>query len=193
MIWWRIRLTEDGEVKDCAQVEAADQGDARVIYVQGETADQAVDAAIGRYRRAQALRNTYENRRNRARQRKGLCRNCPKKLAPDSKKFCAKHRDKAREYMRSYMQTYNATGPIGRPEAAPKPPKRQRLDPVIAEQRREQRHRLYCALQVQLGVLLEKFDELDPNRPYSRFREWLLLEMAARTGQQPRNDVQAAE
>lgn len=187
MLWWKVEVTEAGEVIRCTTVEAEAQGSATVLYIEGETADAAIDqalaryqrAAVLRYERAKAQRNASTKRLQERRRRAGKCRSCTNKLAPDSKKFCPAHLQQARDYMREYASRPKRT--------------RAKVDPAIAEERRAQQHRRYCAMRVLLPTLLAKFDELDHDRPWSRFREWLLLEISARSGA-PGNDVaQAAE
>lgn len=216
MIWWRLEVNDAGVFK-CAQHDGVRTERANVYYVEAETETIARQAAIDWYENDKAKRREAGKRHEERRKKTKQCRNCEKKLAPGSIKFCQEHLDAARKYQRDYYhngplgkrQNLSQMDPVERRErrrAQQKETSAQRrreqgatpranlaeMDPIVRMQRRRQQHRRHVAMRVSLPDVLAQYQKLD-GRHWSRFRDWLLLEIAARSGAPSNDKAEAAE
>jgi hypothetical protein len=176
--WWRVELNKAGTVTACEPVENCERNTRHVLYIQAACEQHAVAEAERWLERRREYARQYDRKRRRARQAKGICEACDRKIAANSKTCCAEHLIAARDYQRT-RKARIAAG-IVRPIT----------NPVVARAQEDARQMRFRRMTVQLPVVLAVYDQLD-GRLWSPFRQWLVDEIAARGGDSQREQAAA--
>lgn len=163
MHWWRVEFDASGAIASCAKVEKSARRTLAVRYVRAPSRKEAIALAQRWHERRKQLQRESSARLHARRKEAGTCIRCNKPLDGTSKQLCVEHFEARKEWKAKAAKGLIAPRPKG--------------DPVAMHKRELEYARRDWRLSEQLPDVLARYDALDGTR--SRFRAWLVDEMAA--------------